>query len=206
MPRFPRWWFWAAVVIPAVITAVGLVVQTPGIERTVEAEARKAATQGDLVVDGRDVTISGIPVEQAAKVEHEVEAATGVRDVSVVDPELALMRFSFVANEITVTGSTEQQAWRDQFVRAMSKQTHGRTLIDETKTQRGTDFPITTKAAEAVVALLSQQPETMTVDVKPGRVTVAGVIADEDRRKAIVAVFKRLFGDKTVIDQTKTKE
>ncbi|SMD26131.1 BON domain-containing protein [Kibdelosporangium aridum] len=206
MPRFPRWWFWAAVVIPAVITAVGLVVQTPGIERTVEAEARKATTQGDLVVDGRDVTISGIPVEQAARVEHEVEAATGVRDVSVVDPELAPMRFSFIANEITVTGSTEQQAWRDQFVRAMSKQTHGRTLIDETKTQRGTDFPITTKAAEAVVALLSQQPETMTVDVKPGRVTVAGVIADEDRRKAIVAVFKRLFGDKTVIDQTKTKE
>ncbi|RSM80425.1 hypothetical protein DMH04_30310 [Kibdelosporangium aridum] len=152
------------------------------------------------------MTISGIPVEQAAKVEREVEAATGVRDVSIVDPELVPMRISFTPNDITVTGSTEQQAWREQFLQALINQAHGRALIDETKTQRGTDFPMTTKAAETVVAVLSQQPEPMTVDVRPNRVVVAGTIPDEGRRTAIVALFKRLFGEKTVVDQTTTKE
>jgi hypothetical protein len=124
--------------------------------------------------------------------------------VSIVEPRLAPMKISFTTTEITVTGSTEQGDWRDQFVQALVKQTHGRALVDQTKTEEGTDFPITTKAAEAVVALLSQQPEAMTVDIRPGRVTVTGAIPDDARRRAIVAVFKRLFGEKTVIDQTTT--
>ncbi|MCE7007207.1 hypothetical protein LWC34_30955 [Kibdelosporangium philippinense] len=206
MPRFPRWWFWAAVATPAAITAIGLIIQAPGISRAVSAEAQKAASQGTLVVDGRDVIISGIPVEQAAQVQRAVEAAPGVRAVSVVDPELVPMRMSFTPSTITVTGSTEQEAWRSQFVRALSRQTHGRKLVDETKTQRRTDFPMTTTAAETVVAVLSQQPEAMTVDVRPNKVVVAGTIPDDGRRKAIVALFKRLFGEKTVVDQTKTKE
>lgn len=206
MSRFPRWWFWAAFATPAAITALGLALQAAGIERAVEAEARKAAGQGEVVVDGRDVTISGIPVEQVAKVGREVEAAPGVREVSIVVPDLPQVRFEFTPNDITITGSTEQESRRQEFVRALTKRAHGRKLVDGTKTLDGTDFPITGKAAAVVVAVLSQQPEETTVTVVPGKVTVAGTIPDDNRRKAIIAAFKRLFGDKTVADQTKTKE
>jgi hypothetical protein len=206
MSRFPRWWFWAAVSVPALVTAVGLIAQAGSIERHVEAEARKALPGAELVVDGRDVTISGIPVERIAATERQAEAATGVRSVSVVDPELAPMTLVFRTGEVVVTGTTEQQAWREQFIAKLIEHTHGRALVDETKLERGTDFPITTKAAEAVVALLTQQPEDMTVTVEARKVTITGVVPDDNRRKAIVALMKRLFGDSTVMDKTKTKE
>lgn len=202
MSRFPRWWFWAAVVVPAFVAAVGLVLQAGSIERHVEAEARKALPGAELVVDGRDVTVSGIPVEQIAATERQVEAATGVRSVSVVEPKLAPMTMVFRTGEVVVSGTTEQQAWREQFVHGLIEHTHGRALVDETRTERGTDFPITTKAAETVVALITQQPEDMTVTIEARKVTIAGVVPDDNRRKAIVALMKRLFGDSTVVDKT----
>ncbi|MET0236272.1 MAG: hypothetical protein ABW224_16620 [Kibdelosporangium sp.] len=202
MSRFPRWWFWAVVLVPALVTAVGLTVQAGGIERRVEAGARAALPGADLVVDGRDVTISGIPVEQMAATESSAEAVAGVRQVSIVDPVLAPLRLVFRAEEVVVTGATEQQAWRAQFVARLAANTHGRRLVDETTSERGTDFPITTEAAGSVVALITQQPEEMTVLVDAGQVTISGVVPDSNRRKAIVAVLKRLFGDTTVIDRT----
>jgi hypothetical protein len=203
MSRFPRWWFWAALVVPAVVTVVGLTVQAGSIERDVEAGARKALPGAQLVVNGRDVTVSGIPVEQIAATERQAEAVAGVREVSVVDPELAPMTLVFRTGEIVVSGTTEQEAWRAQFVEELTEHTHGRVLVDETRTERGTDFPITTKAAETVVALIAQQPEDMTVVVEARKVTVSGVVPDENRRKAIVALMKRLFGDGTVVDKTR---
>jgi hypothetical protein len=203
MSRFPRWWFWAAVVVPAVVTVVGLIVQAGSIERDVEAAARKALPGAELVVDGRDVTVSGIPVEQIAATERRVGAVAGVREVSIVDPSLAPMTLVFRAGEVVVTGTTAQEAWREQFVERLTEHTHGRVLVDETRTERGTDFPITTKAAETVVALIAQQPEDMTVVVEARKVTVSGVVPDENRRKAIVALMKRLFGDSTVVDKTR---
>nr|WP_157529034.1 BON domain-containing protein [Kibdelosporangium sp. MJ126-NF4]CEL21453.1 hypothetical protein [Kibdelosporangium sp. MJ126-NF4]CTQ95980.1 hypothetical protein [Kibdelosporangium sp. MJ126-NF4] len=206
MPRFPRWWFRAAVLVPAVITAGGLVIQTAGIERSVEAEARGAAPSATVVVDGRDVSLKGVPVEQAAEVKRAVEAARGVRDVSVVDPRMPLMRLAFTPAEVTVTGSTEQPAWREQFVRALGERTHGRALVDQTTTVVGTDFPMTRSAAEAVVGLLTQLQDKVTVEVVPGAVTITGAIPDDNRRRAVIALFKRLFGEKAVADKTTTKE
>ncbi|MBP2319901.1 ribosomal protein L6P/L9E [Kibdelosporangium banguiense] len=206
MSRFPRWWFWAAVLVPALITVVGLTLQAGSIERQVQAEAHKVLPGAELVVSGRDVVVSGIPVEQITATESRLEAATGVRSVSVVDPELTSMSMVFRTGEVVVTGTTEQQSWREQFIRKLTQHTHGRALVDETKTQRGTDFPIKTKAAEALVALITQQPEDMTVTIEARKVTIAGVVPDDNRRKAIVALMKRLFGDTTVVDQTKTKE
>jgi hypothetical protein len=203
MSRFPRWWFWAAVLVPAFVTAVGLFVQAGSIERHVEAEARKALPGGELVVDGREVTVSGVPVEQIAATEKQVEAATGVRSVSVVDPKLSPMTMLFRTGEVVVSGTTEQQAWREQFVHKLIQHTHGRAFVDETRTERGTDFPITTKAAETVVALLTQQPEEMTVTIEARKVTITGVVPDDHRRKAIVVLMKRLFGDSTVVDKTR---
>ncbi|CAM3626176.1 hypothetical protein KIPE111705_17675 [Kibdelosporangium persicum] len=206
MPRFPRWWFLAAFATPAAVTAIGLALQVAGIERAVEAAARKAAGQGEVVVDGRDVTVSGVPVEQTAKVATAVDAASGVRQVSIVEPRLPPIRLKFTPAGITVTGSTEQEAWRRQFVQALTRHLNGRKLVDETKAVKGTDFPITTKAAEVVVALLSRQPEETAVTVTPDKLTLTGTIPDEKRRTAIITAFKRLFGDKAVVDQTKTKE
>nr|QEO73996.1 hypothetical protein [uncultured bacterium] len=207
MSRFPRWWFWAAFAAPAAITAMGLAFQAAAIEDAVEAEARKAAAgQGELVVDGRDVTVSGIPVELAGKVATAVDAAPGVRQVSIVEPRLPPIRMRFTAGDVTVTGSTEQEAWRRQFVEALTRHTNGRKFVDETKAVKGTDFPITTKAAEVVVALLSRQPEETTVTVAPDKLTITGTIPDDNRRNAIITAFKRLFGNKAVVDQTKTKE
>jgi hypothetical protein len=206
MSRFPRWWFWAAVLVPAVLTVAGLTLQAGGIERRVEAEARHAVPEGTLVVDGRDVTVSGIPAERTKASKDRVQGAAGVRDVSFVEPVLVPMRFTFRAGEVVVTGVTGQQSWRSQFVGRLSKQTHGRKFVDETRTERGTDFPIETKGAETLVALFSQLPEDITVDVDGPKMTVRGVIPDDNRRKAVIAVMKRLFGDSSVIDQTKPKE
>lgn len=205
MPRFPRWWVRAAFLVPAVITAAGLVVCTGGIERSVEAEAHRAAPAAHLAVDGRDVTVKGVPAEQIAGVKKDVAAARGVRDVSVEEPRMPPMRLAFGAGRITVSGSTEQQAWRERFVQALSARTHGHPLVDETKTVVGTDFPMTTPAAEAVVNLLAQLRDDLAVDVTPGTVTVTGTLQDGARRTAVIGLFKRLFGE-AVADKTTTKE
>ncbi len=130
----------------------------------------------------------------------------GVREASTKDPELGPMRMIFAAGQVTVTGVTGQAAWRDGFLTAIGEQSHGRRIVDETKTVAGTDFPITTEAARAVVSVITQQPEDMTVAVEPGRVMVAGVVPDNARRMAVVTVLRRLFGADTVVDKTKTKE
>ncbi|ONI88975.1 hypothetical protein ALI144C_05580 [Actinosynnema sp. ALI-1.44] len=188
--------------MPAAITVAGLAIQSGGIEQAVRAEARKAAPAADLVIDGRDVVVSGVPVEQAAAVKHDVEAAGGVRAVSVVDPQLPPMRITATPTGVTVTGSTHQQAWREWFVHALTEKTHGRKLVDQTKTVSGTDFPLTTPAAAAVVSLLSQLPDTVTVEVARSKVAVIGAIPDDNRRKAVVGLFKRLFGEAAIADKT----
>lgn len=205
MSRFPRWWFWAAVLVPAVVTAAGLVVQGGSIEREVEASARAAYPAARIVVNGREATISGVPVELLPEARQKVEDATGVGGVSTIEPNLAPMRILFQANEITVVGSTEQQAWRERFVGAIGAEANGRAVVDQTRTVPNTDFPITTTAAAAVVSLITQQPEDMTVVVDAGKVTVSGVL-HQNHRAAIVALMRRLFGAPTVIDQTRTKE
>jgi hypothetical protein len=206
MPRFPRWWFWAAVLVPAVITAIGLAIQASGIERSIAANVSAVLPDVTVVVHGRDVTIGGIQAERLPAARAMAERAEGVREASTKDPELGPMRLLFHGNEVTVTGVTSNPQWRDGFLMAIGAQAHGRTIVNETKTVPGTDFPITTAAAEAVVALITQQPEDMTVSVEPGRVTVAGVVADNAKRTRIVTVLRRLFGDGTLVDKTKPKE
>jgi hypothetical protein len=206
MPRFPRWWFWAAVLVPAVITAIGLTIQASGIERSIAANVHTVLPDVAVVVHGRDVTIGGIQAERLPAARLVAEQAAGVREASTKDPELGPMRLLFHGGEITVTGVTSSQAWRDGFLMAIGAQAHGRTIVDETKTVAGTDFPITTQAAELVVALISQQPEDMTVSIEPGRVSVAGVVRDNVKRTRIVAALRRIFGAGTLVDKTKTKE
>ncbi|ALG07346.1 hypothetical protein AOZ06_10790 [Kibdelosporangium phytohabitans] len=190
--------------MPAAITVAGLAIQAGGIERAVAAAVRQSVPAGDITVDGRDVTIRGVPAEQVAAVKRDAEAAQGVRVVSVVDPRMPPMRITGTPAGVTVTGSTHQQAWRERFVRALSARTHGRKLVDQTTTVTGTDFPLTTSAAEVVVSLLSQLPDTVSVDVAANKVIVTGSIPDDNRRRSVVGLFKRLFGESVVTDKTTT--
>jgi kynureninase len=207
MPRFSRWWFCAAVVVPAAITATGLTVQCGGIERTVGTAVRAMVPAAEVVVDGRDVRISGLPAEQLARALRDAGGVPGVREVSALRPEFAPMRITFQGSEIVVTGATGKQAWRDRFIGVLRRQAPSRShLVDQTQTVPGTDFPITTTAAAAVIAVIARQPADMTVSVDSGLMTVSGVVPDAGRHTAIVSVLHRLFGADKVIDQTRTKE
>jgi hypothetical protein len=206
MSRFPRWWFWAAVLVPAAITAIGLGIQSPGIERAVEASVHAAVPDATVRVYGRDVTIGGLRAERLSDAQTAAGNAAGVRQVSTIDPVLRPMKLVFHAGEVVVSGVTGKDEWRQRFIAALGAKAHGRTIVDDTKTVADTDFPITTLAAQAAVAIITQQSSDMTISVDAGQVTIAGVVPDANRRNAIVTVLRRLFGAATVVDQTKTKE
>jgi hypothetical protein len=206
MPRFPRWWFWAAVFVPAVITAIGLTIQTSGIQRDIADSVRAAVPSATVQVYGRDVTIGGLPVERLSEAQAVAEKAPGVRQVATLLPALRPMKLVVHGTEVVITGATGKDEWRQRFVGALKSQAHGRTIVDQTKTVADTDFPITTVAAEAVVAVITQQPSDMTIAVDEGQVVIAGVVPDGVRKTVIVTLLRRLFGAATVIDQTKTKE
>lgn len=206
MSRFPRWWFLAAALVPAAVTAIGLTIQTSGIERDITAGVQSVVPGAAVEVHGRDVTVGGLPMERLPEARLAAEHAPGVRTVATSDPALRPMRLVFHGNQVEVSGASGKDEWRREFVDRLKPQAHGRTVVDQTKTVPGTDFPITTTAAEAVVAVVTQQPSDLTVAVEAGQVTVTGVVKDPAIRSAIVTVLRRFLGATTVIDQTRTKE
>ncbi|MET0132787.1 MAG: BON domain-containing protein [Kibdelosporangium sp.] len=206
MSRLPRWWLWAAVLVPAVLTVAGLTVLGGGIERSVGDSVRAVLPGAKVVVNGRDVTISGVPAELLPAARKAVEDLPAAGSVSTVEPNYAPMRIVFRGGEVIVTGNTERPAWRDHFLRAIGRQAPGRQVVDQVRTAPNTDFPITTSAAATTVAVIARQSVDLTVAVERGKVTVAGVVPDDGRRSEIVDTLRRLFGADTLIDQTRTKE
>jgi hypothetical protein len=205
MSRFPRWWFWAAVLVPAVVTAVGLTIQTSGIEKDVR-ESVEAAVPGAVVTAyGRDVTVAGLQIERMPEARMAAANARGVRDVVTLTPGLRPMKLTFHADQVVVTGASGKDEWRKGLVAALQQQAHGRTVVDRTRTVADTDFPLTTTAAEIVVAVLTQQSSDLTVDVDNGQVTVTGVVPDPDKRAVVISVLRRFLGA-ALVDHTKIKE
>ncbi|MFD1050622.1 hypothetical protein ACFQ1S_36395, partial [Kibdelosporangium lantanae] len=80
-----------------------------------------------------------------------------------------------------------------------------RTVVDRTRTVADTDFPVTTTAAEVVVAVLTEVRSDLTVDAHDNQVIVAGVVPDDGERAALVGVLRRFLGA-ALVDHTKTKE
>jgi len=205
MSRFPRWWFWAAVLVPAVVTAVGLTIQASGIEKDVRENVEAAVPGAVVTAYGRDVTVAGLQIERMPEARMAAANARGVRDVATVGPVVRPMKLTFHADQVVVEGASGKDEWRRGLVAALQQQAHGRTVVDRTRTVADTDFPLTTTAAESVVTVLTQQPSDMTVDVDNGQVTVTGVVADPGKQAVVIGVLRRFLGA-ALVDHTKTKE
>ncbi|TCO44704.1 BON domain-containing protein [Actinocrispum wychmicini] len=206
MSRFPRWWFWAVGSVPAAVTAIGLTIQTSGIEGDIRDGVQAVVPGAVVQVYGRDVTIGGLQMERLPEARLAAAKAPGVRTVATVDPVLRPMRLVFQGGQVVVSGATGKDEWRRAFVDSLKPHANGHPVVDQTRTVPDTDFPITTTAAEAMVAVVTQQRSDLTIAVEAGQVTITGVVPDAAVRSAIVTVLRRFLGATTVIDQTRPKE
>jgi hypothetical protein len=205
MSRFPRWWFWAAVLVPAAVTAVGLTIQAPGIEKDVRRNVEAVVPEAVVTAYGRDVTLAGLQVERMPEARLAAAKAEGVRDVATVEPVMRPMKLTFQADQVVVEGASGKDGWRQGLIAALQQQAHGRTVVDRTRTVADTDFPMTTTATETVVNVLTQVEADLTVDAGGNRVVVTGVVPDAGKWAVAVSVLRRFLGA-AFVDHTKTKE
>jgi hypothetical protein len=206
-----RHWLTAAVAVPAVLALIGIAVQGNDIERQIAAESTTVlsssglAGPGDVVVSGRDVTLVGVPFERIPDAKKAVQALPGVRSVAARDPALGPLTISVDDKQVVITGTTQQDVWRKQFLHVIGEYAHGRALVDHTSTSPGTDFAMTTTAAAALVSVLTLEPgATVTVSVVDGQVVLGGVLPDAGRKANTVALLTRLFGQGVVVDKTRS--
>jgi osmotically-inducible protein OsmY len=196
----------SALAVPAVLAVVGVAVQGGDIERQIAAESRTAlAGTGDVVVSGRDVTIVGEPFEKIPAARGAVQALPGVRTVSAREPALGPLTIAVDDRQVVVTGTTQREAWRKQYLQVIGEYTHGRPLVDHTSTSPGTDFAMTTTAVAALVSVLTQEPGAdVTVSVIDGRVVLDGVLPDAARKANTAKLLSRLYGNGVVVDKTRS--
>jgi osmotically-inducible protein OsmY len=201
-----RYWLTSAVVVPAVLALVGVAVQGNGIEQQITAESTKAlAGTGDVVVSGRDVTLVGVPFERIPAAKQVVQALPGVRTVTAREPALGPLTISVDDKQVVVTGTTEREPWRKQYLQVIGEYTHGRALVDHTSISPGTDFAMTTTAVAALVSVLTQAPGTnVKVSVLDGQVVLDGVLPDAERKANTAKLLGRLYGKGVVVDKTRS--
>ncbi|HTI22341.1 MAG TPA: BON domain-containing protein [Kutzneria sp.] len=206
MRPWTRYWLTSAVAVPAALALIGIAVQGNDIERQISAESNKAlAGSGDVVVSGRDVTLVGVPFERIPDAKKAVQALPGVRSVAARDPALGPLTISVDDKQVVITGTTQQDAWRKQFLHVIGEYAHGRALVDHTSTSPGTDFAMTTTAAAALVSVLTlESGANVTVSVTDGRVVLDGVLPDAAHKANTVALLTRLFGQGVVVDKTRS--
>jgi osmotically-inducible protein OsmY len=196
----------AAVAVPAVLAVVGVAVQGAGIEQQITAESTTAlAGSGSVVVSGRDVTLVGVPFERIPDAEKTVQALPGVRAVDARTPTLGPLTLAVDDQRVVISGTTQQETWRQQFLHVIAECAHGRSLVDKTSTSPGTDFAMTTTAAGALVSVLTlEHGADVTVSVANGRVTLDGVLPDATRKANTAKLLQRLFGAGVVVDKTRS--
>ena len=206
MRPWTRYWLTSAVAVPAVLALVGIVVQAGDIERQITGESSKAlAGTGDVVVAGRDVTLVGVPYERIPAAKEAVQALPGVRTVSAREPVLRPLTISVDDSQVVVTGTTQREAWRKQYLQVIGEYTHGRALVDHTTTSPDTDFAMTTTAVAALVSVLTQSSGTdVQVSVVDGRVVLDGVQPDAARKANTAKLLGRLYGNGVVVDKTRS--
>jgi hypothetical protein len=201
-----RYWLTSAVAVPAALALIGIAMQGNDIERRIATESNTAlAGSGDVVVSGRDVTLVGVPFERIPDAKKAVQALPGVRSVAARDPALGPLVVSVDDKQVVITGTTQQDAWRKQFLHVIGEYAHGRALVDHTSTSPGTDFAMTTTAAAALVSVLTLEPgTTVTVSVVDGQVVLDGVLPGAERKANTVTLLTRLFGKGVVVDKTRS--
>ena len=206
MRPWNRYWLVSAVAVPAVLALVGIVVQGSGIERQISDESTKAlAGMGDVVVSGRDVTLVGVPFEKIPAAKSVVQGLPGVRTVSAREPALGPLTIAVDDKQVVVTGTTQRDGWRKQYLQVIGEYTHGRPLVDHTSTSPGTDFAMTTTAVAALVSVLTQEPGAdVKVSVQDGRVVLDGVLPDPTRKANTAKLLGRLYGSGVVVDKTRS--
>jgi osmotically-inducible protein OsmY len=201
-----RYWLTSAVAVPAVLAVVGVAAQGGDIERQISAESAKAlAGNGSVIVSGRDVTLVGVPFERIPAAKDAVRVLPGVRTVSAREPALGPMTVSVDDKQVVVTGTTQREAWRKQYLQVVGEYTHGRALVDHTSTSPGTDFAMTTTAVAALVSVLTQSPGAdVKVSVVDGQVVLDGVVPDATRKANTAKLLGRLYGNGVVVDKTRS--
>ncbi len=206
-----RYWLTSAVAVPAVLAVVGLAVQGGDIERQISAESTTALNSlgltgnGSVIVSGRDVTLVGVPFERIPAAKDAVRVLPGVRTVSAREPALGPMTVSVDDKQVVVTGTTQREAWRKQYLQVVGEYTHGRALVDRTSTSPGTDFAMTTTAVAALVSVLTQSPGAdVSVSVVDGQVVLDGVEPDATRKANTAKLLGRLYGNGVVVDKTRS--
>lgn len=206
MRPWTRYWLTSAVAVPAVLALVGVAVQGNGIERQITAESTTALSgSGEAVVSGRDVTLVGVPFERIPDAEKAVRALPGVRAVTARQPALGPMTISVDDKQVVVTGTTQQETWRQQFLHVIGEYAHGRPVVDHTSTSPGTDFAMTTTAAAALVSVLTLEPGAdVKVSVVDGQVVLDGVLPDATHKANTTKLLQRLFGNGVVVDKTRS--
>lgn len=187
---------------------IGVAAQGNDIQRRIQDGTRDSLaglgeSAATFVVDGRDVTLSGVPQERIADTVRAVGAVHGIGAVAAQEPALSPLRIDVDDKQVVVSGATQQESWRQRFVLSIGNYAHGRTVVDHTTTSPGVDFAMTTTGAVALVSVLTAQQGTrLSVSVVDGRVVVDGVLPDDNSKATTTKMLRQLFGTGVVVDKT----
>lgn len=204
----------AALIVPTVLAGLTLLWPRPQIEGELTRTAGQALTAAGftgagLAVDGRDVTINGLPDGDRQRAIDAVTAVAGVRVARFPDagsgggpapapaqspaPEpgvgaVEAQPFGIArrGEDVVLTGVVGTEAERAAFVAAATAQAGGRTVVDELTVTAGAPLPVGVDDASVGTAagVLAAGAGDLAVSIAPNGVTLTGTVADEAAKAA----------------------
>lgn len=204
----------AAIVVPTVLAGLTLLWPRPQIEGELSRTAGEALTaagftDAGLVVDGRDVTISGVPDGDRTRAIDTVQAATGVRVARFPDAgsgsggggtgagtgagAVQAQPFGIArrGDDLVLTGIVGSEQERSTLVAAATAQAGGRAVIDELAVTPGAPLPAGVDAASvgAAAAAVAAGGDDLAVSISEAGALLTGTVPDEAARTAAETSF-----------------
>ncbi len=194
-PTPSRWALVAsAVLVPTVLAGSTLVWPRPAIESSLlrgAAVALAAAGFADaaVTVSGRDVTIDGVPPDDAAQAVRVVEAVPGVRVAALGGPGPAGSAPFGIARQgdsVVVTGGVGTPTEKAQLLAAATAAASGRTVVDRLAVVPGAVLPagIDARSVGALASAIGGAAGDLSASIGPGGVTLTGTVADDAAKRS----------------------
>ena len=174
--------------------------------RSQAALINSGVSGAQVSVDGRDVTVSGVPADQQDAANDAVRDLDGVRTVSVnadgaqaTQAQASPLDIAVAADKITLTGSVPDTATKTALVDAANSKANGRPVIDQLAVPNGAKPSIDGAGVAALIGTLGTSGINARVD--GAGVTLTGVVSDDAARAGIETQVRAGLPGQNVINQ-----
>lgn len=198
--RRPRLvWVAAVAVLPALVAGISMAVSGTGIERALGAEAEQAlhaaGLPGTVEENGRDLTVTGVPVGRGEDARRIVLAVPGVRAAAVVTvqadrapvplADVEPLWITVGAKDITLLGAAPSEEVRLQLVHAVQAVAGRRTVIGGLTAMPGALVPWQPAVIGRLVAAVDAVSGERTISWDASGIDIRGTVPTESARADI---------------------